>query len=54
MTNKAEINNKLKSQIEQFLSWFINHCTGYEKGEGQIFFDRLFVVIPDFSLSMPS
>lgn len=42
MTNKTEISNEQKSQIEQFLSWFINHCTGYEKGEGQIFFDRLF------------
>lgn len=31
-----------KSRIAKFLEWFKSHCTGYEKGEGQIFFDRLF------------
>lgn len=42
MNESPAISEEQKKSIEQFLSWFINHCTGYEKGEGQIFFDRLF------------
>ena len=30
-----------QERIAAFLEWFKN-CKGYEKGEGQIFFDRLF------------
>ena len=29
-------------RFEIFLTWFKKHCSGDEKGEGQIFFDRLF------------
>jgi len=30
-----------KTRFEQFLDWFDEHITGDEKGQGQIFFDRL-------------
>lgn len=28
-------------RLEEFVGWFNDHITGYEKGEGQIFFNRL-------------
>lgn len=28
-------------KLEEFVKWFEDHITGYEKGEGQIFFNRL-------------
>jgi hypothetical protein len=28
-------------RFEDFVNWFDNHITGYEKGEGQIFFNKL-------------
>lgn len=31
-----------EQQFQQFVAWWQQHCTGYEKGEAQIFLDRLF------------
>lgn len=30
-----------RDRLHKFVTWFQNHCTGREKREGQIFFDRL-------------
>lgn len=30
-----------KEKLQEFVDWFKKHIKGYEKGEGQIFFNRL-------------
>jgi hypothetical protein len=35
------VSNEIKDRFEKFIEWFDEHITGDEKGEGQLFFDRL-------------
>jgi hypothetical protein len=35
------LSNERKQRFEEFVSWFDKHITGDEKGEGQIFLERL-------------